>query len=164
MKKVKDRKDENIVVLGVGNILLKDEGAGVKAIEELKKLDMPANVELVDGGTLGLDLLPIIEKADRLIIIDVVKAGSEPGTIFRFSPGDIETPKEPGRMSLHQVTLLEVLSMAEMLGNKRPHTVILGIEPKEIDWGGELSAEVGKRLPDLIELAIEEIHRPQPLE
>jgi hydrogenase maturation protease len=158
---MKEIKNENVIVMGVGNILLKDEGVGVKVIEELTKLDMPENVELVDGATLGLDLLPVIERADRLIIIDVVKTGSEPGTIFKFTPRDVETPHEPGRMSLHQISLLEVLAMAEMLGNKAPQTVIFGIEPKEIDWGRELSPEISEKIPALIELVIEEIARSQ---
>ncbi len=155
------QKRENVIVLGVGNILLGDEGVGVRVVEELGKLEMPENVELVDGATLGLDLLPVIDRADRLIIIDVVKAGSEPGTIFKFTPQDLEVPSEPGRMSLHQVSLLEVLAMAEMLSGRTPQTIIFGVEPKEIDWGREISPEIANKIPALIELVIAEIARSQ---
>lgn len=147
---------EHIVVLGVGNILLKDEGVGVRVIEELDKLDLPSNVEVVDGGTLGLNLLPVIEKADLLIVVDVVEANSESGTIFRFEPSDIDISSGEGKMSLHQVTLLEVLKLAAMMG-KNPRTVIFGIEPKEIDWGDSLSDEIKEKVPTLVNLVLEEI-------
>ncbi len=148
--------EEKIVVLGVGNILLKDEGVGVRVVEELKKLDLPSNVKLVDGATLGLSLLPYIEKADLLIVVDAVRTESDPGTIFRFEPNDVESSSDAPRMSLHQITLLEVLKLAEMMGSK-PHTVILGIEPKDIDWGEGLSDEIKEKVPALVNLVLEEI-------
>ena len=94
---------KKIMVLGVGNILLRDEGAGVRVVEWLDaRYSFPENVELVDGATAGLDLLPIMEGVDHVIIVDTVKTDEPPGSIFRFTPQDINK-KVPYKTSLHQI-------------------------------------------------------------
>lgn len=145
------------LILGVGNLLLRDEGVGVHVISALRDRELPDDVELWDGGTASFDLLDTLAGRRQVIIIDAVRTGSEPGTIFRFTPEDISASREQVT-SLHQVGLLEALTVAEHLLDSAPQEVIiLGIEPKEIDWGLELSPEVETAVPKVIELVMEEL-------
>ncbi|MFQ6001753.1 MAG: HyaD/HybD family hydrogenase maturation endopeptidase [Anaerolineae bacterium] len=145
------------LILGVGNILLRDEGVGVHVISTLRDRELPDDVELWDGGTASFDLLDTLAGRRQVIIIDAVHTGSEPGTIFRFTPEDISASGEQVT-SLHQVGLLETLNVAEHLLDAAPEEVIiLGIEPKEIEWGLELSAEVEAAVPKVIELVMSEL-------
>ncbi len=146
------------MVLGVGNALLTDEGVGVKAIKELEKMDFPEGVEFVDGGTAGYGLIPMIEGASKLIVIDAVDADAEPGTIYRFTPEDVAADdKAPeARFSLHDVGLIEALQLAKFMGNDC-ETVIFGIQPKSLEWGLELTPELQEKLPRLLELVAVEI-------
>ena len=147
-----------ITVLGIGNILLKDEGIGVRAIEHLKEYDLPKQVELIDGGTATASLFPIFAETDHLIIIDAVKGKMPPGTIYRLGSNDLMPPKGAS-ISLHDLGLLEALDMAKKIGKAPKSVVIFGIEPKEINWGMELSPEINKKLPQIARLVIEEIKR-----
>ena len=145
------------LILGVGNLLLRDEGVGVHVISALRDRELPDDVELWDGGTASFDLLDTLAGRRQVIIIDAVRTGSEPGTIFRFTPEDISASREQVT-SLHQVGLLEALTVAEHLLDSAPQEVIiLGIEPKEINWGLELSPEVEAAVPKVIELVMEEL-------
>ncbi|MHB0976100.1 MAG: HyaD/HybD family hydrogenase maturation endopeptidase [Candidatus Aquicultorales bacterium] len=146
-----------IIVLGVGNTILTDEGVGVRAVMELGELEWPENVEFLDGGTAGYDLIHMIEVADKLIIVDAVDARSEPGTVYRFVPEDVMSrEKDPTRFSLHEVGLIEALTLARFTGNDC-EMVIFGIQPKSLDWGTELTPELEEKLPRLKELVAEEI-------
>ncbi|MFH1560858.1 MAG: HyaD/HybD family hydrogenase maturation endopeptidase [Chloroflexota bacterium] len=145
-----------IIILGVGNILLRDEGVGVRVIEAMEGRELPDNVELLDGGTASMDLLTSLANRDKVIIIDAVKGGNEPGTLYRFSPDDITIQKQTVT-SLHQVGLLETLTIARHLGCTPREVIIFGIEPKEVSWGLELSPEVASATPRVIELVLEEL-------
>jgi hydrogenase maturation protease len=153
--------ERRILVLGVGNSILKDEGFGVHVIQELVKqreaLDIPPNVELMDGATLGLDLLYYIEGRDKIILIDIVNAGAEPGEIFKFTPHDIKTKSFINKVSMHQVTLFDVLTMAEATGRLPEEVVLITVQPGEINWGEELTPEVAAQIPKVIELIMEEL-------
>ena len=146
-----------IMVLGVGNILMRDEGVGVRVIERLAaEYDFPENVEVVDGATAGLDLLPVVEGFDNIIIVDTVKTGEEPGAIFRFTPDDIEI-KVPYKTSLHQIGMVEVFAVAEALGRKMD-AVIIGIQPEDMsDWGLELTPTIEAKIPELIGFVLKEL-------
>ncbi|HIE13123.1 MAG TPA: hydrogenase maturation protease [Desulfotomaculum sp.] len=146
-----------LLILGVGNVLLKDEGVGVHAVRELKKRNYPPEVSIVDGGTAGLDLLYLVEDASRLIIIDATNGDAEPGAIFRFSPEELDDYVPSVSSSLHQIGLLEVLHLGRAMG-VLPPTVIFGVQPAVIDWGMELSQEVSRRLPQLVSLVEEEVN------
>ena len=148
-------KNKKILILGVGNLILKDEGVGVHAVRELEGRNLPAHVEVIDGGTYLMDLLSVIQEAERIIVIDALKGGGEPGTIYRVTPDDLMAETERA-LSLHQVGLLEVLGMVRQLGGD-PHAVIIGVEPKEIAWGMELTPEVAAKLPKVIEMVMEEL-------
>ena len=143
-------------MLGVGNSLQIDDGVGVHAVAELLKMDWPAEVEIVDGGVAGLDLIAIIDQREYVIVLDAIDAGHKPGTVFRFTPEDIEN--QTARYdSLHQIGLLETIQMAKLTGSAPKHTVILGVQPEKVDWGMELTETIRACVPRLIELTKEEI-------
>jgi hydrogenase maturation protease len=144
-----------VVIIGIGNLILQDEGIGVHAVRELGKLVLSPHVEVIDGGTATMELLPVIRDAERIIVIDALKGGEEPGTIYRLSPEDLMIDAERP-LSLHQVGLLEVLGMAQQLGGN-PTVVIIGVEPQEIGWGTELTPVVAKKLPKVIEAVLAEL-------
>lgn len=152
--------NQKILILGLGNILLQDEGLGVRVLEYLREhYQFPPQVELVDGGTAGLSLIHYLEGRDFLIVLDAVKAGAPAGAVFRFSPADLETRVEY-KASLHQVHFLEVLKVAEALDKKLPPVVILAMQPQQIEgWGQELSPLVQEKLPQLAALAVEEVEK-----
>lgn len=147
--------NKRVVIIGVGNLILRDEGVGVHAVRELREKNLPPQVEVIDGGTATMDLLPVIRDAERIIVIDALKGGGEPGTIYRVTPDDLLCDTEQP-LSLHQTGLLEVLGMARQLGGD-PQVVIIGVEPKEIAWGMELTPEVEAKLPRVIETVLEEL-------
>lgn len=149
--------EKRILVLGVGNILLHDEGVGVRVVERLDaEYDFSSNVELMDGGTLGLRLLDPISSADHVIVVDAVQNGLSPGTIYRLSAEELDR-RLNFKNSLHQLNLVETLAYAEMLGN-RPSAVIVGIEPADMSpWGLELTDTIQSRLPELCKRVLEEV-------
>ncbi|HEY41802.1 MAG TPA: hydrogenase maturation protease [Dehalococcoidia bacterium] len=144
------------LILGVGNILLSDEGIGVRVIEAMKDRDLPPDVELLDGGTASLELLNIMANRDKVIVIDAVEGGGEPGTIYRFTPDDIKY-QSMTFTSLHQISLLETLTDAKYLGIAPKTIVILGIEPKELGLGLDITPEVAAVIPRVVELVMAEI-------
>jgi hydrogenase maturation protease len=147
-----------IVVLGVGNLLLADEGVGIHAVKALAERELPQAVELVDGGTSTLDLLPQLHRAWRVIIIDALKAGGAPGDIYRCRPEDLmENREQP--MSLHQVDFVQLLDMAERMGYRIGPAVIYGVEPGEMGWSMDLSPAVAAKMPRLLELVMTEIEK-----
>ena len=143
------------VVVGLGNLLLKDDGAGVHAIRALEKEALPPSVELVDGGTSTLSLLSYFVGCPKIIIIDALQAGLPPGTIYRLRPEDIPRYRSE-HLSIHDVQILDVIKMAAMLG-EQPEVVILGIEPQEIASGLELTPVIEERIPSLVQSVIKEL-------
>lgn len=148
-----------ILVLGVGNILLHDEGIGVRVIEELQaRYEFSENVEFFDGGTLGLRLLDPIVGADYLIVVDAVQNGEPPGTLYRLD-ADHLNKRISFKSSIHQLDLVETLAYAEILGN-RPTTVIIGIEPADISpWGLQLTQVVQSRMEEMCGRVLQEIRQ-----
>ncbi len=142
-------------VIGIGNLLLKDEGVGVHVVRVLEGRELPPGVEVIDAGTATMELLPLLQEAERVVVIDAIKAGGEPGTVYRVSPEDLMAT-EDRPLSLHQVGLLEVLEMARQLGS-RAEVVIIGVEPKEISWGMELTPEIAAKVPKVADLALQEL-------
>lgn len=148
-----------IVILGVGNILLSDEGIGVHIVEKLGgEIDNP-DIELIDGGTAGLDLLPVLERCEYLLIIDCVKGGEKPGTIYKFGPEEIKVKLDNMKLSLHDFNLVDVLNLARALGKKLPKITIYGVEPKSLDWSLEMSPEVSQTLERLIKIIKDDLKK-----
>ena len=148
-----------IVVLGVGNLLLRDEGVGVHVAHALQRMPLPAGVEVIDGGN-SPDVLCLLDGVDRLIVVDAVEGGQGAGAIYRFQPQDV-TPAPETVTSLHQLGLLEGLRLAGCAGKRPPDVVIIGVEPKEICWGLELTPELERRVPQIIELILREISKEE---
>jgi len=142
------------VILGVGNILLKDEGIGVHAAHALQEMPLNEGVEVMDGGT-SPDIIPLVEGADKLIVIDAALGGEEPGTIYRFSPEDIAA-ESADLVSAHQMSFAENLRLMKGLGIEPREVVIIGVEPKELDWGLEPSPELQKRIPEIVKAVLQE--------
>ena len=155
----------SVLILGLGNILLKDEGIGVHIAEELQKQDLPASVEVIDGGTAGLDILLPQKGLDKLVVIDALRAGKKPGTIYkaRFRGGEKEKLTQifgqggESKISLHQVGLIDALGAAEKTGRAPEEVVIIGVEPAEWDCGLELTEPVRESIPQVIKKVLEEI-------
>ncbi len=145
-----------IMVIGVGNSIQMDDGFGIHALNELKNHALPEDVELFDGGTLGIDLMPWIEGREKLIFIDCVKGGNKPGTLYKFKPEDL-TYEDEIKTSMHQIGLIESLQMIAITGKAPDDITIFGVEPKAIDWGEELSEELKSVIPKVIKLLLNEI-------
>jgi len=152
-----------ILILGVGNLLLRDDGFGVHFINSLKDNNVfPGNITLLEAGTVSHQLIPMLHETDFLIVIDVVDAKDKPGSLFRFSPDDMKFASEQ-QVSLHQISLIDVLHMAELTG-KKPKTVIIGVQPKDTtSWSLELSDELQAVLPRVKELVLEEVRKIEAL-
>ena len=149
-------REDKIVILGVGNLLLRDEGVGVHLIQKLREMEIGERVELIDGGTSLLDFIPQAEDVSKLIIVDAIKLGGKPGKTYRICVDDSLLRGAKGMTSLHQLGVVETLAIAQKMG-RLPHTVIIGIEPKEIGYGLELSPEVKRKMGKLVNLILEEV-------
>jgi hydrogenase maturation protease len=141
------------VVLGLGNLLNRDEGLGVQALKRLDaQLGARSGLECLDGGVLGLNLLMIVEECSHLLILDAINAGKPAGAIIELSREAI--PLYGGiRMSQHQVTFQEVLGLASIRGKLPEHLHLIGIQPQDISIGLELSPVIESVFPDVINRA-----------
>jgi hydrogenase maturation protease len=144
-------KKKNVLILGIGNILQMDDGVGPHIITELLESgnDFPGNVEMLDGGTAGYDLVLFMQNRDRVIVIDALRVDDKPGSIYRFTADNI-APEKP-TYSLHDFGLKKILDMLKMSGHE-PHVEIIGIVPEDIttlDIG--LSQSVKDAIPKVYE-------------
>lgn len=148
-----------VVVLGVGNILLSDEGVGVRAVEELeRRYRLPEHVRLIDGGTSAMELLDDLAGADHLIILDAVKSARPPGTLVRLA-GDEVPVFFTTKISPHQAGICDVLASLAVMGESPGETVILGVEPASLDLSLDLSPEVAATIPQLLAAVCSELER-----
>lgn len=139
-----------ILVLGVGNIIRKDDGIGPKVIEELKKQGR-LNVDLVDGGTDGLALLDLIADYDKAIIIDAIDMRLAPGTIKQFSPADAKINITHDALSTHGFGLAEVIKFMEEL-NITTELTIIGVQPEDITFGEGLTEKIQPALGEILNI------------
>ncbi len=147
----------NVLVLGLGNTFRRDDGLGVRAVERLQqRYDLPEEVRVRVGAVLGVHLLSEFENVQHLIVVDAIRADAPPGTLIRLE--GTEVPHMfTARVSLHELALSEVLSLAEVLGLRPPHVVALGLVPESLSMGPDLSPAVRERLDVLVEAVWEEI-------
>ncbi len=146
-----------ILVVGIGNCIQMDDGVGIHVLRELEKLPMPPGVELLDGGTAGIELLPWLEGRRKVIFIDAVDAQEAPGTIFRFAPGAVEYDMIP-KASVHEIGLVDALQMAALVGRAPEETIIFGVQPKTIDWSESTTEEIRAVIPRVTSLVLDEIN------
>ncbi len=145
------------VVLGVGNILLSDEGIGVHAVNALAaRYELPPGVEIVDGGTSAMDCLDQLASADLLLIADCVRGGHEPGTLVRLGDGELNAFFRT-KISPHQVGICDVLATLTLHGIAPARTVLIGAEPKSFGLGMEPTPELAAKLPALVEALAAEL-------
>lgn len=148
-----------ILVLGVGNVLYRDEAVGVKTVLKLQEeYNFPENVKLVDGGTLGMGLMDSLMSCDLAIIVDAVKGGYEPGTLYRLVGDDLRKSMSFSD-SLHQTDLVDTLIYCDLAGH-RPDCVVIGMEPedfKSLDL--ELSPKVREAMPKLMAEVLKELEK-----
>lgn len=149
--------NDNITILGVGNILYRDDGVGIRVVEKLEKeYDFPDHVQIVDGGVLGINLMGIISNAGRLIVVDTVLNHGKPGDLHRLEHDDIPN-RILAKNSLHQVDLIEALTLCSALDHV-PQTTIIGIEPKDLNTLSEImTPEIESRVNDLTQAVLDEL-------
>jgi hydrogenase maturation protease len=148
------------LILGVGNLLMSDDGVGVRVIERLEATRaLPEGVTALDGGTCGLDLLHFLEGVDLLIVIDAANFNQPPGTIRRLE-GEAVPAFLAQKISPHEINLPELLFSAKLCGIYPQKVVVLGVQPQTLEVGLELSPAVAVRVDELVERALAELNAP----
>jgi hydrogenase maturation protease len=148
-----------VLVLGMGNVLLEDEGLGVRALETLNaRYCLPDEVELLDGGTSGMSLLDQISGREHLIVLDAVQTGDPPGTLVRLADSDVPVYFSM-RISPHQLGLSDVLASLEFSGEKPANVIVLGLVPQSLEMSLDLSGLIQQRLDALVTAAADELQR-----
>lgn len=148
---------ERILVLGLGNTLLGDDGVGIRALELLRAhYHFPARVRLVDGGTRGLALLPLLQRSSSLLILDAVTSSELPGTLVRLVGPELEPVRGPSP-SMHESGLTDLLAAAALLDTLPSRIVLLGLVPGRVRCGDGLSHPVAQKLDDLAAAAAAEL-------
>ena len=135
------------LILGLGNELLADEGIGVHSVRKIKECGALPGATAVEVGTAILDALPLIEEAERIIVIDAMKAGGPPGTVYRISLTKCSGTRQIA--SMHGFDIFRVMAMARR--GEQPSVTVFGVEPEVIAWSLDLSPRIAKSLPHLLE-------------
>ena len=143
-----------IAVVGIGNILLSDEGFGVHAIKKIERDRLPPKVDVIEGAVLGLQLFNSLLEYDKVVVIDAVKGGGRAGDIYRFRLE--ETRKDFGMISLHDLDFVKSLEILKKL-YKIPEIIVIGVEPKSLEVGMELTKELEKSIPKVLDLVYKEV-------
>jgi hydrogenase maturation protease len=147
----------SILVLGLGNAVMADDAFGVRAVAELQeRYRFPPQVSVLDGGTLGLDLLPRLEGVARLLIIDALEMDAAPGTTFRLQ--DEEVPRAfASKLSVHQMGLQDLLAVAELQDHVPDRLVVWGVQPESIEMGTSLTAKVESAVEPIVQNVLDEL-------
>lgn len=146
-----DDYENSIVVLGVGNILLTDEGLGVHVVEDLKaNYTFTPQISLIDGGTMGMELLTYMRGMKKILLIDAVNGGEAPGTIYEFPHRELEQ-YFTDHISVHEVGMQDILRIRAIQENPLEDAIVIGVEPESLDVGFEPSVPVQKALPEVKE-------------
>ncbi len=144
------------MVLGLGNVLHSDDGVGPCAVRRLQQDPrMPKDVVLLEGGTLGLELLTYVWEASYLLVLDATDVGQSPGTIIRMTGSELSRLRGSG--SVHQLGLADLMAALQVLAKQPPEVVLLGVQPASTDWGTTLSPAVESALGPLVETVLEEL-------
>jgi len=150
---------KKVLIAGVGNLLLKDEGLGIHVVRELNKMELPEDVEVRDCGTMGLELLNLFSEYDKVIVIDAIRGGGEPGEVYKFSLDEVKLKKGRRLLSMHHLDLNTLLELGREIGVLPSEVVIIGAEPGEIELEIGLSKEVREKLPLILKLVMEELSK-----
>ena len=146
-----------VVVLGIGNTILSDEGVGVHAAAALRDAyALPAGVEVIDGGTAGMELLDALSGVDLLLVLDAVKAHCAPGSLVCLTGSELPVFFR-SKLSPHQVSICDVLASLEFAGDAPRDLVLVGVEPQSLELGLELTPTVARRVPDMVSAAVAQL-------
>ena len=147
----------DVTILGVGNVILTDEGFGVHAAEYLDHhYTFPDNVQIVDGGTLGIELTQYVTGTNKLLVIDSINGGAEPGTVFRFH-NDAIMEHFQDKLSAHEVGIQDVLALLTVTGHKIPEVIVIGAQPFDLEAGVGLSDGMQALLPQIVEQILKDL-------
>jgi hydrogenase maturation protease len=145
-----------LLVLGLGNLLCTDDGLGAVAVHRLlREYEPPEGAVVLDGGTLGMALLPHLESADVVVLVDAIRTDDPPGTLVRLEGEDV-APAVAARLSVHQVGVVDLLDSARLLDCYPPKVILLGLVPASLGLGVELTPAVDTQLPLLVTAVVEE--------
>jgi hydrogenase maturation protease len=149
-----------VIVIGLGNTLMSDEGVGVRVVQRLSDFanEFPL-VDFVDAGTAGLSILHLISGKDKAVFIDCAKMGEKPGTIRKFTPKDIQSTKVLAHQSLHEADLIKIIDLAKQLDQCPADIIIFGIEPQSVKPGCELSKTLAGKLDKYVNTICKELLR-----
>jgi len=143
-------------VLGLGNLMRTDDAVGMLALDELEASPLlPRNVRLIEGGTLGLEILGRIDGLTHIVALDAVDVGAEPGTIVRFAGRQLDTL--PISKSVHLLGFADLLAALQLLGSSPTEIVLLGVQPASTDWGTVLTPPVRFAMPALLDRTLEQL-------
>ena len=148
-----------VLVIGLGNSIMADDGLGLAALERLRQgWRLPESVRLVDGGTWGMNLLPLIEEAERIVFLDAIDAGRPVGSLVLLEREEL--PRLfAHKLSAHQIDLREVLAVAELRGTLPSDLVAIGLQPGRLEMSSGLSPELEGRLDELLSAVVERLER-----
>jgi hydrogenase maturation protease len=151
---------EDIKIIGFGNKYRSDDGIGIRVIEEIKKLDFFKDIDVIDCGTSGIDLLFLAKSCKKIIIIDALDTGIDTDEVFCIKADDIEEfiKKDCKSLSLHDLNLSDILKLIRTLKIDTDITII-GIKPINMDFGEHLSPEIESKMPQIISIIKEEIQK-----
>lgn len=151
------------VVVGIGNEVRSDDGLGVVAARLLEQDErLPAGASIVHGATLGLELLPYLKKAKRIFFVDAIDTGAQPGRIVQLTEAGLRGLD--GASNAHQLGVADLLAALRLIRADEPEVTILGMQPRFTDWGTELSPEVARQMPALIDRVIQVIQNQKFLQ
>ena len=145
--------------MGVGNVLMTDEGIGVHVANKLMECSLPPQVEVLDGGTMGFDLIHHMEGRQHLILIDAVQTDEPGGTIFKFSPREISEYVRQAKLSFHQLGFMDMLKVAGFIDMQLPEILVFGVQPFDIGMGTTLSSKMEAKVSKIIEMVLEEVEK-----
>lgn len=154
---------KKILVLGIGNLLFKDEGIGIQVVRKMEDMALPPDVEVMDGGNLGWDVLYELEGRKKVIVIDSVKADGPPGTLYRFTDKDIQARRKGFFQTVPEQELIDCMNTARLLGTLSDEFVFIGVEPedtgeKDLKAVIMLSPTLEKKMPEIIDFVMKEIN------
>jgi hydrogenase maturation protease len=155
---MRNELSSDTVVLGVGNTILSDDGVGVHAARLLQEDPrVPSGVTILDGGTIGLELVPYVADASRVLFLDAVNSGASPGTLTRMTARDLLGTS--GGMSVHQLGVADLIAALALVSARVQDIVVLGVQPANTDWGTSLSPEVEAALARLVDAALAQLQQ-----
>jgi hydrogenase maturation protease len=145
------------LIVGLGNPLRGDDGVGVRVARALAEQELPGDVEVLDGGTLGLGLVPLMEGRRRVIVVDAADVGRTPGQFVRFRLGDARLLGDDQHLSVHAAGLRDALLLARALDMLPDEVVLVGVQPVNLEWNSSLSPEVEAAIPHITATIVDEL-------